>query len=479
MPDSAASSEPSSAAPTPPPLLLSGALLADGRRVDVRVGGGRIEAVGCVGSLNAPERIDLTGYLLLPAPAEPHSHLDTAFTAGARGAAGGRESAGDSSDGSLRSGSTVSGAGLSGSGMSGSGISGSGISGSGIWGSGMSGSAASAAEADGAAADSSGDGSAEIQRRVIEGALTALGYGATAQRTHIQVGDVHGLAHLEAALSAAQAVRGLLELQTVAQPRLLTGLAGADGRALLRDAAKAGVTAVGGCPELDPDPAGFVEELLTVATEFGCAVDVHTDGADPARLARVSAALAPLRPRVALGPLTALPTPSAARAVAVAGAFAVCLPQSGACTGCSGHEQRPAGGGERAAFRSLAALRAAGARLAAGSGGQRDLANPVGRADPLEAAFLLAANGDMPVSAAYDAVSGEARAMMGLPEVRIDAGFPAELLAVRGDSLTSVLSGGHSRVVLHAGRVVSRTSAVREFSEYEPTPAVPRQGGRH
>ena len=54
--------------------------------MDVRLGGGRIEAVGTAGSLAAPgsSRVDLNGFLLLPAPAEPHAHSDTALTASAR-----------------------------------------------------------------------------------------------------------------------------------------------------------------------------------------------------------------------------------------------------------------------------------------------------------------------------------------------------------------------------------------------------------
>lgn len=96
-------------------LLLCGARLTDGRTVDVRLSGSRIEAVGTAGSLavsaerpdrggglggertpdrpDRPDRggriergarIDLRGYLLLPAPAEPHAHLDFALTAGGR-----------------------------------------------------------------------------------------------------------------------------------------------------------------------------------------------------------------------------------------------------------------------------------------------------------------------------------------------------------------------------------------------------------
>ena len=71
----------------PAALLLCGARLTDGRTVDVRLGGGRIEAVGTAGSLTpgparkSAARVDLGGYLLLPAPAEPHAHSDTALSA--------------------------------------------------------------------------------------------------------------------------------------------------------------------------------------------------------------------------------------------------------------------------------------------------------------------------------------------------------------------------------------------------------------
>ncbi len=64
-------------------LLRSGSL-ADSSRVDVRIEGDRIDAVGPVGSLEptpGEEAHDLAGYLLLPAPAEPHALLDKALTA--------------------------------------------------------------------------------------------------------------------------------------------------------------------------------------------------------------------------------------------------------------------------------------------------------------------------------------------------------------------------------------------------------------
>src|SRR5687767_14620597 len=87
---SGSSSGSSSGQPEGSALLLCGARLTDGRTVDVRLCGGRIEAVGTAGSLAAGgtgdagshvARLDLGGYLLLPAPAEPHAHGDTAMSA--------------------------------------------------------------------------------------------------------------------------------------------------------------------------------------------------------------------------------------------------------------------------------------------------------------------------------------------------------------------------------------------------------------
>ncbi|MCT9084435.1 amidohydrolase family protein, partial [Streptomyces fulvoviolaceus] len=374
-------------------LLLCGARLTDGRTVDVRLGGGRIEAVGTTGSLAVGgtrargARVDLSGYLLLPAPVEPHAHGDTALSDDVGGPV-----SYDPED---------------------------------------------------------------VQRRSTEAALLQLGHGATALRAHVRVGDVQGLGALAAVLQARRSLRGLTELTAVAMPRVLTGVAGADGLAILRDAVKMGASVVGGCPDLDPDPTGYVEAVLEVASEHGCPVDLHTDATDPARLARLAAMAGGLRPGVTLGPcggLGRLPAEVASRTadqLAAAGVAVVCLPQGGC------------GGVDRRGTAPVRLLRAAGVQVAAGSGALRDVSNPVGRGDPLEAAYLLASRYGLRPEDAYDAVSASARAVLGLPEVRVEAGFPAELLAVRGDRLAGALSLAYSRIVVHRGRVVARTSAVR------------------
>src|SRR5262249_13152616 len=63
-------------------MLLRRVNLADGLHVDVRIDGGRISAVERTLDPAPGEEVhDLQGFLLLPAPAEPHAHLDTALTA--------------------------------------------------------------------------------------------------------------------------------------------------------------------------------------------------------------------------------------------------------------------------------------------------------------------------------------------------------------------------------------------------------------
>lgn len=441
--------------------VLCGARLADGRTVDVRLGGGRILAVGTAGSLAGPEggcgaRVDLGGYLLLPAPVEAHAHLDTALTgespggSGAAGTCGSPCSAGSS--GSARS-------------------------------SGSSGASRPPGSSEAVVAG--------VQRRAVEAALLQLGHGATTLRTHVRIGGGAGLDHLRAVLAARAALRGLADVAVVAAAPVLTGAAGAGGRALLHDAVAMGATAVGGCPDLDPDPAGHTDAVLRVAAEYGCAVDLHCDGADPARLDRVAAVAGELRCRVAVGPcggLARVPYETAAgvaERLAGAGVGVVCLPQ-GDCGAVRGAGAGPGRGGAGRgagvrpfAYAPVRLLRAAGVRVAAGSGAVRDAANPVGRGDPLQSAYLLASSGEADPAAAYEAVAGQARAVLGLPEVRVEAGFPAELLAVRGDSVADALSLGYSRIVVHRGRVVARTSAVREYCDSGAAdPALPRQGLR-
>ena len=71
------------------PASIKNARLANGRRVDIQVTDGRISAVSDASEptlsgnpgVDAGVGVDVGGWLLLPAPAEPHAHLDKALTA--------------------------------------------------------------------------------------------------------------------------------------------------------------------------------------------------------------------------------------------------------------------------------------------------------------------------------------------------------------------------------------------------------------
>jgi cytosine deaminase len=416
-------------------LVLCGVRLEGGETADVRIEGGRIAAVGQWGSherdpaggvpcsagrLRPPPgdgRLDLAGYLLLPAPAEPHAHLDKALTAGRIANPDG------DLDGAI-----------------------------GAW----------RRHREAVTRD-------DVIERATRTAIAYLGNGATAIRSHVDVGDGIGLRALEALVEVREALRGQVSIQLVAlggSP--LTGAAGAGNRDALREAMELGADVVGGCPHLDPDPEAVLAYCMALACRLERPIDLHLDETlDPAvlwveRLAQVVAALrfangATASHCVSLG---TQPGPVAERVAASlrdAGVAVVCCPQTSLFLQGRGLHAPPRG------LTALRALLGAGVAVAGGGDNLRDPFNAVGRGDPLETASLLVTAGHLSPTEAYAAVSGGARAAMGLPEVRVEPGFPAELLAIRAASIEeAVAAAPPERLVLHRGELVSRTTVIRE-----------------
>jgi cytosine deaminase len=399
-------------------LLLGGVQLATGQVVDVELRGGRIEAVGAPRTLPpAAEHLDLSGYLLLPAPAEPHAHIDIALTAdripNPTGDLAGAITAWHDYQGSVTR--------------------------------------------------------DDFTGRATEAALRGLGNGTTAIRTHVDIGEPVGTNAVEALLEVREALRGVVDIQLVALVERLTGPEGAEILALLRAAMQLGVDVVGGCPHLDPDPVAFHHLVLSLAAEFGRPVDLHTDeDLDPAVLYLPNLADQVAETGfphgvtashcVSLGMQPPEVAAAVAKRVAAAGVAVVCNPQTNLYLQARGWPSAPPRG-----LTALRPLLEAGVTVAAGGDNLRDPFNAVGRADPLETASLLVTAGHLTLQEAYAAVSSGARAAMGLPEVRVAPGFPAELLAVEASSLGEAIAGGTSRVVIHQGRVASRTIITREF----------------
>jgi cytosine/creatinine deaminase len=84
--------------------------------------------------------------------------------------------------------------------------------------------------------------------------------------------------------------------------------------------------------------------------------------------------------------------------------------------------------------------------------------NPLGRGDPLDTAGLLVLVGHLTIEEAYAAISNHARVAMGMPEIHIAPGFPAEILAIRARCLRQAIAErGAQRIVVHRGQIVSHT----------------------
>jgi cytosine deaminase len=381
-----------------------------------------IAEVGPAGTLGGPgDRLQLSGYLLLPAPADPHAHLDTALLGGTAPNLTGDLAGGV--DAWLRRQASVD--------------------------------------------------HEEFERRAVEGVQLAVSHGVTALRSHVGIYEPIGLRAVEALLAVKDRVRDLVDLQLVALTVRLTGPPAAHLLAMTRAALEMGVDVVGGCPHLDPDPERYHELVLSLGSEFERPVDLHTDETvDPSVLYLPH--LADLVQRshfphgvtaghcVSLGVQPPEVTERVAQRVADAGMAIVCNPQTNLWLQGRGHATSPPRG-----LTALRTLLDAGATVAGGSDNLRDPFNPLGRADPLETASLLVTAGHLTVEEAYRAVSAGARAAMGLPEVRVERGHPAELLAVEAGDLAEAIAGGTSRIAIHRGRVVAKTTVSREVLQTE------------
>ena len=408
-------------------MLLRHATTADGRRVDVRLAGGVIAAVEPAGSL-APQpgeaTHDATGHVVLPAPAEPHAHLDKALTAdrvpNPRGDLAGAVAAWHAEWPSL----TV----------------------------------------------------ADIAARARAAALLQLSFGTTAVRTHVDVGSGVGLRSVEALLAVREELAGVVDLQVCALVSAPTaGPDGAAHRALQREALAMGADVGGGCPHLDPDPRGCLEACLAAAAEAGRPVDLHTDEtldagalglADFARLVAKTGFPhgAVASHCVSLGVQPAAVQAEVAAEVAEAGVAVVTLPQTNLFLQARGVATSPPRG-----LTALRALLDAGVTVAGGGDNLRDPFNGMGRGDPLETASLLVTAGHLSVQEAYAAVSAGARRAMGLPAVEVAPGFPADLVCVAATSLADAVAGAsQQRLVFRRGTLVARTAVTRELPTLEP-----------
>jgi len=292
---------------------------------------------------------------------------------------------------------------------------------------------------------------ADTIERAERAARLLAANGCTAIRTHVDLTLTGGLMSVEALIDVRDRLRDLVEIQVAALcawPSI--GPEGADQRALLREAIAIGADVVGGCPHLESDPAAANDNLLTIAAEAGLPVDLHTDETlNPAMLAledlaeRVLATGFPYG--VAASHCVTLTLQSeerqrdVAEKVAAAGISVIALPHTNLFL-----QGRDCAVATPRALTAVKALRAAGANVAAGADNLQDPFNPVGRGDPLETAGLMILSAHVLPADAFDMVSSAARTAIGL-------GPTADRVAVRASTIREAIAFGPSdRIVLRA-----------------------------
>lgn len=392
-------------------MLLTEATLADGSVVDVRIEHDVVTAVSAAGASTADSgapgtHVDLRGYLLITAPAEPHAHLDKALSWDAL-----QPELGDLHDAiaTWKRGSLLF-------------------------------------------------DEESFRTRARAAALALLRNGTTAVRTHVDIltGE-DPLRGIRAVDAVRRELRDVMDIEIVALIKAYSDVE------LLHAALDAGADLVGGSPHSAPEPLTELDRLLSAAEERGVGTDLHTDEflfgdhhtiaeyAERARtwpVGRIRTASHCTR----LGTMPAGELDRLVPRIASAGLGVVTNPITNLYLQGRGEVAAPRG------ITAIEPLRAAGVNVAAGADNVRDPFNPLGRSDALETAMLTVIAGHVHPATALTMVTDEARAVLGLPAAGPRVGARADLLAVRGTGVSDVIANAPAdRIVIHNGVVVSRS----------------------
>ena len=396
-----------------PLRVLRGARLVDGSLVDVRLEGDLVAAVSPAARVTmvGPDELDLRGFLLITAPAEPHAHLDKARS----------WDAAEPPFGDLNKAVES-------------------------W------RAFSATESE--------DG---IFARALAQATAMVQLGTTAIRSHVDLlGEPDPLRGVRALLRVKERLASVLDLQLVA----LGGEWTPDE--VFEAALDAGVDIMGGVPHLAEDPSSELRRNVALADRKSVPMDLHTDESldgpltirEYARLVRGRAQPASAGHCVRLGTLPAEELAEVIAEIAAADLGIISLPITNLyLQGWDHPVSTPRG------LTALRALLDAGVRVGAGADNVRDPFNPVGRGDALETASLLVTAGHLDLFESLTAVTDGARSVMSLPLAGPTVGAKAELLAVRAESIgDAIASGSPDRSVIHEGRLIAQSHLVQELA---------------
>jgi len=399
--------------------LLAGGVAADGSPLAVRVDDRTGLVTGAGPTLDAVPGeavVDCAGLVLLPAGAEPHVHLDKVGTIGAAPNPSGELM------GAVRA-----------------------------W----------LAHAPSLTFE-------DVRRRATAAVDDYVRSGTTAVRTNVNLHAAISLDVLDALVQVKVDVAARCDLQVVAlfMPPLSgpSELAVANRR-LVDVAMERGADAIGSAPVTDADPVATIELLAGAAARWGRPIDLHIDETlDGSSRTLVTFAEAVARHGlggrataghcVSLGMHEEAEQAATAELLASVGVAVVALPPTNLwLQGRSRPTATPRG------VTAVRALLDAGVAVATGADNIEDPFCPLGRADLVDAARLLALTAHLSPAEAWAAASTTARATLGLEPAGLRVGERADLLAIEGADLGQALARASARrIVLRAGRVVAETT---------------------
>lgn len=294
--------------------------------------------------------------------------------------------------------------------------------------------------------------------------------GVTAIRTHADVTEWNNLDSVEALVEVRNRTKDIVNLQICALLGWpLSGDVGKSNRELGRRAIEMGADILGGCPHLDIDPEGANIALIELAGELNCGLDLHTDEHTDANrislehLASRITASGFNRPVVAshcvsLGMQDESTQRRIAEKVATANMGVVALPHTNLfLQGREFATATPRG------LTAVASLRRAGVKVAVGADNLQDPFNPIGRGDPLESAALAILTAHLLPHEAFDSVSKQARAVIGLASSGPKVGDVADLMLIPAGSIREAIANTPPRkLVFYKGRIVSTRLATSD-----------------
>jgi cytosine deaminase len=411
-------------------LLISNARLPRSNSpASVAIEGGRIVALPA-GNQPPParERIDAGGNLLTPALVEPHIHLDAVLTVGQP-----RHN-----------------------------LSGSLFEGIAIWGERVK--------------DLDAD---DVRRRVSQVLRWQVANGVLFVRSHVDVCDPR-LTALRALLEVKREFADRITLQLVAFPQ--QGIQSfPNGETLMRQAVELGADVVGGIPHFELTREygeQSVKFAVALAHEFNKQVDIHCDETDDehSRFLEVLAAETirlNMQGQVTASHTTAMHSYNNAYAgrlivnVGRAGLHMVTNPLDNAVLQ-GRFDHYPI----RRGHTRIKELLAAGVNVCLGHDSVMDPWYPLGKADPLQAAFVLAHYGQMSgyeeIRTLIDMITVNGAKTLGLADYGIEPGCRADLVLFDAPTESdAVRLMAPRRVVIRGGKVVARTESARQFVTWD------------